>query len=209
MTRLIEPGLIDAEVAAELAGAMIRCTVSRLAARGPLTLAVSPDGAGPAFKPLLDQSPAQVVDQGAGDLGERIRRVWQRIGTDQPLAIFGIDTPDMPVEGLVRIAPALRSGDLAIGATTDGGYWCLAAPVLRRSLFEGIDWGTERVYDQTLHRASVAGLGLCELPNWYDVDRPADLRALRDRLASTLIDDVKPDQALQRLAAQLEQLLDW
>ena len=62
-------------------------------------------------------------------------------------------------------------------------------------------WGGETVYDETRRRARGAGLSVHVLPAWHDVDRPADVVALRRRLARTT------DPSLRRLSDRLTAVL--
>ncbi|MHC4946647.1 MAG: TIGR04282 family arsenosugar biosynthesis glycosyltransferase [Planctomycetota bacterium] len=202
-TRLVTPGGLDAAVAAEVAAAMLACTVGRLAAAGEVVLAVSPDGTGPELAAMVGWPALPAVDQGPGDLGARLERVWERIGPDRPVAFFGGDSPDVPDDALDGIPHGLDDHDVLVGPTPDGGYWTIAARRGRRALFRRIDWGSDRVYDQTRRRARAAGLRLGRLPTWPDVDEPADLAALRGRLAA-LPPAVGRDDPRRRLAARLD-----
>ncbi|MQM30903.1 MAG: hypothetical protein CRU78_10415, partial [Candidatus Accumulibacter phosphatis] len=60
----------------------------------------------------------------------------------------------------------------------DGGYVLLGLRCPQPGLFEGVDWGSERVMAQTRQRLLALGLRWCELPALWDVDRPADLTRL-------------------------------
>ncbi|MFW6032382.1 MAG: TIGR04282 family arsenosugar biosynthesis glycosyltransferase, partial [Phycisphaeraceae bacterium] len=154
--------------AAEIHRAMTACTLERAALYlpGPHVLAMDEPGAardipaGPAWR---------VLPQGAGDLGERITRVWDRIGRG-PAVFLGGDCPDLPREALAAIGPALDQADVALGPAEDGGYWTLAAARWAPELLAGIDWGTSSVYHQTYRAAERAGLNLVPLPRWRDVD---------------------------------------
>jgi len=56
----------------------------------------------------------------------------------------------------------------------DGGYALIG---LRRpvpDIFNGIEWGSDRVLAQTRERLRVRGLRWGELETLWDVDRPAD-----------------------------------
>jgi len=53
---------------------------------------------------------------------------------------------------------------------------------LHRRLFEEIDWSTERVFAQTVERASEIGLEVHVLPSCFDVDDRAALQRLCDEL---------------------------
>ncbi len=206
-TRLVGPGGLDPEAAAQLSWAMLWCTARRLCAASPrVILAVSPDGCGRELAEALDVQFAQIVDQGAGDLGRRLERVWEVVGGKGRIAFFGVDAPDVPVTALREIPHALANHDLALGRTVDGGYWTLAAGGFHPEVIRGIDWGSDRVYDQTRQRAAEAGLEVCDLPRWYDVDQPSDVEALsrrlEERLGSSPTGSVD-ERALKRLAEQI------
>ena len=196
--------------ASEVAEVMLRCIAHRLqeAARS-LVLAVTPDGAGQALADRLGLDAIDVVDQGSGDLGRRLDRVWRVVGTEVPIAFFGGDSPDVPVSLLSAIPTTLAGCDVAVGPTTDGGYWTLAARTHNPAVLTGIDWGTAHVYDQTRRQATAAGLVVGALPAWHDVDRPGDLDALRVRLRELFTDPPgRPNNAepLRWMAAQLDRL---
>ena len=205
-TRLVRSGGLTSELAARLGWAMLSCTARRLyAASSRVILAASPDGCAGELAEALDMKFAQVVDQGTGDLGRRLERVWEAAGEGR-IAFFGADAPDIPENALRAIPEALASYDLAVGRTHDGGYWTLSASAFHPQVLRAIDWGTDRVYDQTLQRAAEAGLEACALPCWYDVDQPSDLEALRRRLQARLGSsppESVDERALRRLAEQI------
>jgi glycosyltransferase A (GT-A) superfamily protein (DUF2064 family) len=47
-------------------------------------------------------------------------------------------------------------------------------------MFRGVEWSSERALEQTEKSARQCGLSVERGPDWYDVDRPEDLRRLRD-----------------------------
>jgi len=203
-TRLVTAGGLDADRAAELAWAMLACTVERVSRLGRVVLAVSPDGAGPSMAERLeDVAEVIVVDQGAGDLGDRLARVWATLGGRVPIAFFGTDSPDLPVGHLAALRDGLVAADVVVGPTSDGGYWGLGTRRHIPDIFARIDWGTETVYDRTCARVSELDLELGRLPGWHDVDLPDDLAAMRERLAG-----VRGDRALDTLGAELARLVD-
>ena len=182
-TRLTGPGGYSSRIATEVAEAMLRCIARRLeAASTGLVLAVSPPGCGDELTARLGLGSMQVVEQGGGDLGQRLDRVWRAVGVDRPVAFFGSDSPDVPDSALAGIPAALAGCDVAVGPTEDGGYWTLAARQHVPQVLDAIDWGGATVYDQTRRRAADAGLVVRALPMWHDVDQPEDVDALRRRL---------------------------
>lgn len=173
----------------------------------------APDGGRPALVLAMDDptgAPAgaqaagwRVVAQGQGDLGQRLDRVWQdcrqHTGHDA-IVFFGVDSPDVPTDILGSIGDALNHATAVIGPVEDGGYWTLACRDYLPALLQGIDWGTPAVYDQTLKIARAAGIDLQPLPAWHDVDEPADLAALIQRLVEA------EDPTLQQLRDRLTPL---
>ncbi len=204
-TRLTDGGVLSAQAAAGLYRAMLACIAHRLGDGGRLVLAVTPDGCGDEMAGALRlASKTVILDQGPGDLGRRMDRAWRVVAADRPVAFFGGDSPDVPDEALAAIPVALREADVAVGPTPDGGYWTLAARTYQPSILAEIDWGTGNVYDQTCRRATTAGLTICELPVWHDVDRPQDVGELRRRLQAGPTPMPSP---LRLLADRLETLL--
>jgi glycosyltransferase A (GT-A) superfamily protein (DUF2064 family) len=158
--------------------------------RGPRYLAlagraapgsVAAGAAGRAVEQQAAEQGWRVIDQGAGDLGQRLGHVWQAVGSG-PVVFLGVDCPDVPGSALAAIEPALTEAEAAVGPVSDGGYWTLAARAYQPALLDGIDWGSDRVHAQTHAAAKAAGLRLIDLPAWYDVDDMDDLRKLRARL---------------------------
>jgi glycosyltransferase A (GT-A) superfamily protein (DUF2064 family) len=80
-------------------------------------------------------------------------------------------------------AKALETGaDVALVPAEDGGYVLIAARQCSRGLFDGIDWGSSRVMEQTRGRLRELGFTWKELPPRWDIDRPEDYdRLLREQ----------------------------
>jgi rSAM/selenodomain-associated transferase 1 len=117
------------------------------------------------------------------DLGERMQHAFRRAGK---AILIGTDCPMLTARDLRRAARWLSGGyDAVLAPAEDGGYALigLSKPIPR--LFQGIDWGSERVYAETVKK--LAGYRWRALPPVWDLDRPEDLdrvRSLRFPLAS-------------------------
>ncbi len=107
--------------------------------------------------------------------------------------LLNSDSPTLPVGYLVAAATALAApGDrVVLGPSTDGGYYLIGIKRPHRSLFQNVEWSTERVFRQTLARCAEAELPVFQLPAWYDVD---DADALRVLIGEVI--DGKPFRAL-------------
>ena len=94
--------------------------------------------------------------------------------------LLNSDSPTLPVGYLVAAATALAApGDrVVLGPSTDGGYYLIGIKQPHRSLFQDVEWSTERVFRQTLARCAEAQLPVFQLPTWYDVDDADALRVL-------------------------------
>lgn len=159
------------------------------AARGleaALWLACAPDDPSPELRVLARRHGARVVGQGGGGLGARLARV---LGAEPGAArvALGADVPDLP-RGRVELALAAVEGGTpaALGPAHDGGYHLLAlAPGVGVSFLRdpAIDWGGPRALAGTTAALARQGARPALLADWPDVDEPADLEALRGRLA--------------------------
>lgn len=184
-TRWPEPGraktrLIPA-IGAERAAALHRRLTERTLAvvcRSGLPFELRVTGAPTsAFQDWLGS--VAVVDQGDGDLGQRL----ERAGPPYPTLFIGADAPDLSAELLRGAADALATHSAVIGPAEDGGYWLLGINRRVDGVFEGIDWSTERVFAQTLDRLRAAGIEPALLPVLADCDRPEDLAHWPDLVA--------------------------
>ena len=117
------------------------------------------------------------LDQGEGDLGDRLIRAFQSAfdrGAKAVIAI-GIDCPGVTADVLAQAYEQLINHDGVIGPANDGGYYLIGLSRPIPELFNGIDWGTETVRASTLTIAKTLGIAMTQLAPLSDVDRPEDL----------------------------------
>jgi len=169
------------ENAAALAAAFLSDAARRYRSV-PGTLPIfAADEPGDPFWAATFPPPWRIEGQGEGDLGQRLRRAFDReLATHPKAAAIGSDHPALPEDDLARFL----AEDNAVWPTLDGGYAAivLSRPAAWPRLFERIDWSTDRVLAQTLDRALESGLPLTRWTPTADVDEPADV----DRLAREL-----------------------
>ena len=119
----------------------------------------------------------QYVPQVAGDLGGKMRSAFDRafaLGNRQVVTI-GIDCPDIDSAILNDGFNSLQTHDLILGSAKDGGYYLIGLNHPVPQLFSNINWGTERVLEQTKNIAEKLNLRVRYLPTLSDVDLPEDL----------------------------------
>jgi rSAM/selenodomain-associated transferase 2/rSAM/selenodomain-associated transferase 1 len=177
-TRLI-PAL-GAAGAAELQRKMTERTLAwarRLARRRPLNLEVRYDGCDElTISAWLGPGPVY-VPQGPGDLGQRMSRALHEALQEgaRRVVLVGSDIPALEDGLMERAFNLLESKQAVFGPSRDGGYYLIGLSAPAPSLFQAIDWGSERVLAQTLAAAEAAGLEHSLLPALADVDLPEDL----------------------------------
>lgn len=179
-TRLI-PAL-GPEGAAALATQMLRhaLQVAVQAELGPVTLWAAGDAQHPLLLELAQEAGVVVRAQVDGDLGARM---WQALASMQSVScphamVIGSDVPALQAPHLQSAARALSANDVAVLPADDGGYVLVACQASPKAPFQGVDWGSERVLEQTRERCRTAGLRLWEGEVLWDVDRPEDLQRL-------------------------------
>jgi rSAM/selenodomain-associated transferase 1 len=133
---------------------------------------------------LLAGEGVACLAQCEGDLGARMAAAVADITASGRIAVIvGGDCPLLSAADVRAAVVAVRSGaDVAIVPAEDGGYVLIAMAALHQTLFEGIDWGTSRVFATTCDRARQARLQLVALEALWDVDDLEGLaryRALR------------------------------
>lgn len=142
---------------------------------------------------------AELATQCPGDLGARLAEAFTtELADGSAVVVLGTDSPTLPPRLVDRAFADLQTHSVVLGPACDGGYYLLGVRGALPPVFEGIDWGTESVFAQTVEALNAAGLEFALLPYWYDIDRPDDLRmlrAMRHRLP-----DPQPKHTLSALA---------
>lgn len=117
------------------------------------------------------------VAQHAGDLGERMRAAFDTAfaaGAER-VVLVGSDIPALRADHIDAALDALRTTHVAIGPARDGGYYLIGLGAPLPEVFEGIDWGTDRVLRQTHERLTSCGVAPFLLEQLADLDHARDL----------------------------------
>lgn len=182
-TRLMP--LLGAEGAANLHRQLVRITLdvaARLRARRGTAIEVRSTGAPTRAMTQRFGPDPSYVDQGTGDLGERLARAASdalRAGMSR-VAIIGTDCPLLTPDRIERAFDLLRDHDVVFGPALDGGYYLVAMRTDQPELFRQIDWGGPDVLRQSVERCRALGLTVAHLDALPDLDEPADLRTWAD-----------------------------
>jgi len=196
-TRLVPP--LTHDEAAQLNICFLRDTAAAIAqVCGPNAHGIgvyTPIGAEAAYLGILPNDFELVAQRGDG-FGDRLTNAIEdllHIGFAS-VCLIDSDSPTVSAEIYARAVEVLSTKDdrIVLGASDDGGYYLIGLKQLHRRLFEGVDWSTERVFEQTKARAAEIGLAVELLPACYDVDDCKSLERLCDQLLS---ENAKPEVA--------------
>ncbi|NQZ57119.1 MAG: glycosyltransferase [Lentisphaeraceae bacterium] len=121
-----------------------------------------------------DQS---LILQADGDLGQKLQHALKRAFSEsaQALSFIGADCPELDAGVFDEVDEKLRSSDVVIGPASDGGYYLIAMKSNHQSLFKNIDWGTDKVLQETLLCAEENGLDVVLLEERNDMDHWEDI----------------------------------
>jgi rSAM/selenodomain-associated transferase 1 len=124
----------------------------------------------------------RVQPQQGGSLGDRMRLTMDGLFAEGAsiVVLVGSDLPDITPSSIAAAISTVRQdpASVVLGPAQDGGYYLIAATTTP-NVFEGIEWSSPRVLEQTRAAASRRGLRVHLLAPLRDVDAPQDLRSVR------------------------------
>lgn len=123
---------------------------------------------------------AGYIPQKGADLGEKMYRAIRKVlslGYSSVL-LTGADLPRMTAAHIASGFAALEENDIAIGPTSDGGYYLIGMKAPRKEVFRVEGYGGASVLENTLSAAREAGLSVGMALPCDDVDTPEDLHTL-------------------------------
>ena len=140
-----------------------------------LFVAYTPDADWESLKTVFPH--AGFYPQKGNDLGERMYRVIRKVlelGYESAV-LTGTDLPMMTAAHLESGFAALEEKDIAIGPTSDGGYYLIGMKKPCREVFRVEGYGGASVFESTVAAAEDAGLSVGLALPCDDVDTPGDL----------------------------------
>lgn len=154
----------------------------------PVEMWCDPDTHHPFFKHCRNRFGIILRQQRGSDLGARMHQALAATLRHTRYAVLiGTDCPGMTAEDLHEALIALSTGaDVVIGPAEDGGYVLIGVRRCSLRLFSGITWGGDQVLRQTRSRVQTLNWRRQELTSRWDVDRPQDLKRLRQEYPGLL-----------------------
>ena len=127
---------------------------------------------------------ANILQQGAGDLGQRMARPFRSLPPG-PLVMIGADIPEIVADDIRNAFRSLGRHPWVFGPAEDGGYWLIgarrrpAAPTAMAMPFDGVRWGSRHALADTLANLDRGNAAL--LRELIDVDTAEDLERVARR----------------------------
>ena len=120
--------------------------------------------------------PVSLSNQQGDDLGERMAfSLSVALQTHDKVIIIGTDCPALEHDYIEQAIYNLDKVDAVIGPAEDGGYVLLGLRKFSAELFNGFNWGSDTVLDQTREVLNNLNWSFTELAIMHDIDRPEDL----------------------------------
>ena len=152
-------------------------TIAHAAAgRWRTILAVDPAAALSGFQNLWPRRFAR-VPQGSGDLGARMRRLFDTAAKG-PVIIIGSDAPSLRARHIRSAFKALAGADAVLGPAHDGGYWLIGLGRRRGRApeFVGVRWSSQYALEDTI-KSLPKRWRVARIEILADVDDAADLES--------------------------------
>lgn len=156
-------------------------------ALAPIELWCAPDTSHDFFLRCQSNFNVTLKQQVGDDLGQRMQHALAgTLNNHKPVLLVGTDCPGFTADYLRAAFFSASKNKTGIGPAEDGGYVLLAVNKVQPKIFNNMEWGTSRVYAETVSR--LAG-DIEELPPLWDVDHVEDLQRLRAAKDKFYLDD--------------------
>lgn len=145
----------------------------------PANLCITPESCKQYFTQINSSSSFEFSEQVGEDLGSRMHNALASgLKKYSKIILIGTDCPFLSKDDLQQAIEALDSNDMVFSPARDGGYVLVGASKLTPDLFENIDWGTERVMEQSRKNLHRYGFSWHELSIQFDIDDENDFKYL-------------------------------
>ncbi len=138
------------------------------------------------------------LPQPEAEFGKRLYDAFNTAFADgyKKVLLLGADCPDNRTDNILKAVAALDTHDTVFGAATDGGYYMIGLTKLQPQLFENIDWGTERVLQQSIAKISDYAL----LQELNDVDHHMAIPKKISVIVPTLNEETHIDRLVDEVS---------
>ena len=127
------------------------------------------------FQGCRTQYNIELYEQSGCDLGERMSSaIEQSLRNFKRVVLIGTDAPSLIIKHIEAAVEQLGKNDVVIGPADDGGYVLIGMSKHSEAIFQTVEWGTDRVLDETRVNIKENELSCFELESCWDIDRVED-----------------------------------
>jgi rSAM/selenodomain-associated transferase 1 len=159
----------------------------------PLYICFYPRNALKSLKEWLGNKHHYIPQKGK-ELGERMRNGFIKAFSlgHKRVVLIGSDIPDLLLEFVEEAFTSLKKKDIVIGPALDGGYYLIGFKnkTFSPQVFEGMAWGTETVFDETMKALKKLRRKVHILPYQRDIDTAEDLE-ISEKVQKSLITPIR------------------
>jgi hypothetical protein len=125
------------------------------------------------------------LPQEGANLGERLHNCFVRMFEEKYEQVIALasDSPGLQADILHKAVSSLQGHDCVLGPALDGGYYLIgfSRKCYLSAVFEGISWGTEFVFEETLSILKANSRHVHVLPEMMDIDTESELREFYEK----------------------------
>lgn len=122
---------------------------------------------------------AAIMNQSEGNIGERMSGAFRSgfAAGYRRVCITGTDCPGISFHDIINAFDALKDNALALGPSSDGGYYLIGLSEFHPELFEGISWSTGSVLSESVEKACLMKIAYAFLAVMDDIDEISCLKS--------------------------------
>lgn len=177
---------VGADLATKVYSALLYDCLTSLCSVSSSTryLACYPDEKSRFFQDFEHSFGLHLIRQSGEDLGERMLSCASNLLEEHSaVIIFGTDVPWLPVSSIETAMKQMQYWNVLLGPCSDGGYYAFGVNRVVESMLDGVAWGTEFVFLETVKNCAGLGLEVAFLD---------------------ILDDIDDEQSLSKLCRQLQ-----
>jgi len=174
-TRLIP--YMSAQAASEFYMSLVRSCLDNIKSLDNTDIAIYtyPDLNHPFISEIKQKYAREINLQKGDDLGERMHHALQHSLKNYSKAVLiGTDCPVMDKDYIEQAFNQLNKHEMVYGPSEDGGYVLVGATQVSDAVFSNINWGTDKVLEQSLQNINATNYNVHILATLWDIDTPED-----------------------------------
>lgn len=169
--------------AANLAKSMLQdiCQTMSLAKEAEVQIWHPPEYHANSFDGIISSDFSFFKQQGK-DLGERMSNTFKKLldsNMNHKVLIIGSDCITHTIENIEEVFSILNQTDVVMQPSDDGGYVLIGQSRWIPKIFNHVDWGSDKVFAQTMSQIKKHNINFKELQKSFDIDNAGDLNKLK------------------------------